>query len=115
MGGAPPTDHDDKSRRTTDSRGRSSGYRVAPQSPNEALQPEVAPPPPPLPPSRRRPVLSAVSGFLSFVLIAAVATMIGIVWSEQRIRAPGPLAADKVLYIVPGADLPEIIGELDHE
>ncbi len=115
MGGAPPTDHDDKSRRTTDSRGRSSGYRVAPQSPNEALQPEVAPPPPPLPPSRRRPVLSAVSGFLSFLLIAAVAAMIGIVWSEQRIRAPGPLAADKVLYIVPGADLPEIIGELDHE
>jgi UPF0755 protein len=116
MGGAPPTDHDDKSRRTTDSRGRSGGgYRVAPQSPHEALQPEVAPPPPPLPPSRRRPVLSAISGFLSFLLIAAVATMIGIVWSEQSIRAPGPLVADKVLYIVPGADLPEIIGELDHE
>jgi UPF0755 protein len=116
MGGAPPKDDDEKSRRATDPRGRSSGrYRVAPQSPNEALQPEVAPPPPPLPPSRRRPLLSAVSGFLSFLLIAAVATMIGIVWSEQRIRAPGPLAADKVLYIAPGTDLPEIIGELDHE
>jgi UPF0755 protein len=115
MGGAPPKDDDDN-RRATDRRGRSSsGYRVAPQSPNEALQPEVAPPPPPLPPSRRRPVLSAVSGSLSFLLIAAIATMIGIVWSEQRIRAPGPLAADKVLYIAPGTDLPEIIGELDHE
>ncbi len=115
MRGGPPKDQDDRSGRTTDSRGRSSGYRVAPQSPNEALQPEAAPPPPPLPPSRRRPMISAISGFLSFLLIAAVATMIGIVWSEQRIRAPGPLVADKVLYIVPGADLPEIIGELDRE
>ncbi|PNG24520.1 endolytic transglycosylase MltG [Methylocella silvestris] len=88
--------------------------RVAPQSPNEALQPEAAPPPPPRPPpSRRRPIMSAVSGFLSFLLIAAVAAMIGLVWSEQRVRAPGPLTADKVLYIVPGTDLPEIIGELD--
>lgn len=117
MGGAPPNDQDGKTGQRSDSRpgGRSAGYRVAPQSPNEALQPETAPPPPPLPPSRRRPMLSAVSGFLSFLLIVAVAAMIGLIWSEQRMREPGPLAADKVLYIVPGADLPEIIGELERE
>ena len=63
----------------------------------------------------RRPVLSAVSGFLSFLLIAAVAAMFGLIWSEQRMREPGPLPADKVLYIAPGTELPEIIGELDRE
>ena len=68
-----------------------------------------------MPPSRRRPILSAVSGFLSFLLIAAVVAMLGLIWSEQRMREPGPLTADKVLYIVPGADLPEIIGELERE
>jgi UPF0755 protein len=113
MGGEPPKDQDKKAGQPSQSRG--GRYRVAPQSPNEALQPEAAPPPPPVPPSRRRPILSAVSGFLSFLLIAAVVAMLGLIWSEQRMREPGPLAADKVLYIVPGADLPEIIGELERE
>jgi UPF0755 protein len=113
MGGEPPKDQDKKAGQPSESRG--GRYRVAPQSPNEALQPEAAPPPPPVPPSRRRPILSAVSGFLSFLLIAAVVAMLGLIWSEQRMREPGPLTADKVLYIVPGADLPEIIGELERE
>lgn len=88
---------------------------MAPQSPNEALQPEAAPGPPSVPPSRRRPVLSAISGFLSFLLILAGAALAGLVWSQQRIRAPGPLPADKVVYIAPGTDFPDIIADLDHE
>ena len=117
MSGEPPEDQDKKAGQPPESRagGRFGRARVAPQSPNEALQPEAAPPPPPVPPSRRRPILSAVSGFLSFLLIAAVVAMLGLIWSEQRMREPGPLTADKVLYIVPGADLPEIIGELERE
>jgi UPF0755 protein len=94
---------------------RPAGQRVAPQSPNEALQPESAPPPPSIPPSRRRPILSAVSGFLSFLLIAAVAAMFALIWSQQRMREPGPLGVDKVLYIAPGAEVPDIIAELDRE
>ncbi|WP_026606005.1 endolytic transglycosylase MltG [Methylocapsa acidiphila] len=95
--------------------GRFSGQRVTPQSPNEALQPEAAPPPPPIPPSRRRPALSALSGFLTFLLLLAVAAVFGVVWSQQRLREPGPLAADKVLYITPGAEVADIIAELDRE
>jgi UPF0755 protein len=116
MAGMPPKDNEN-SRDESDSRpgGRFAGYRVTPQSPNEALQPEAAPPPPPSPPSRRRPVVSAVSGFLSFLLIAAVASMCALIWSEQRMHEPGPLAADKILYIVPGTDVPEIISELERE
>ncbi|MEJ0093911.1 MAG: endolytic transglycosylase MltG [Methylocella sp.] len=117
MAGMPPKDKEDGAADRSDARpgGRFAGYRGPLQSPNEALQPEAAPPPPPAPPSRRRPVVSAVSGFLSFLLIAAVASMCALIWSEQRMREPGPLAADKVLYIVPGTEVPEIIGELDRE
>jgi UPF0755 protein len=90
------------------------GRRMTPQSPHEALQPEPAPPPPPSP-RRKRPTLSAVSGFLSFVLIAAAAGLVGLLWSERHLREPGPLPADKVVYIAPGTELPEIISELEHE
>ena len=97
-----------------DPAGRSFGRRYALQSPNEALQPEAAPPPPPGPPRRRRPTLNAVSGFLSFLAIAAVAVLFGIVWSEQHLREAGPLAADKVLYI-PRGDVKDIIDQLERE
>jgi UPF0755 protein len=92
--------------------GQFAGQRVTPQSPNEALQPAAAPP---IPPSRRRPTLSAFSGFLSFLLIAAIASMSGLVWSRHRIEEPGPLAANKVLYIAPGTEVPDIIAQLDRE
>jgi len=92
--------------------GRLAGQRVTPQSPSEALQPAAAPP---IPPRRRRPALSAFSGFLTFLLIAAIASMSGLVWSRHRTREPGPLAANKVLYIAPGTDGPDIIAQLDRE
>jgi UPF0755 protein len=95
--------------------GRFATQRVTPQSPKEALQPDTAPPPPPIPPSRRRPTLSVFSGFLSFLLVAALASMFGLVWSQEQIRAPGPLTASKVLYIAPGTEVPDIIAELDRE
>jgi UPF0755 protein len=94
--------------------GRFASQRVTPQSPNEALQPAAAPPPP-VPPSRRWPALSAFSGFLSFLLVVAIASMSGLVWSRHRLDEPGPLAIDKVLYIAPGTEVPDIIAELDRE
>ncbi|MCI0468073.1 MAG: endolytic transglycosylase MltG, partial [Beijerinckiaceae bacterium] len=92
--------------------GKLTGKRVTPRSPKEALQPDAAPPPPPVPPSRRRPALSAMSGFLSFLLVMAVTSVAVVVWSQHRLRQPGPLSADKVVYIAPGTDVPEIIAEL---
>ncbi len=83
------------------------------QSPNEALQPETPPPPPT--PRRRRPALSALSGLLSFLLIVAVAGLFGVVWGAHRLQEPGPLPADKVLFIAPGTDLPDIISMLQQE
>jgi UPF0755 protein len=84
-----------------------------PRSPKEALQPDAAPPPPHTP--RRRRTLSAFSGFLTFLLLAAIGSMVGLVWGEHRLREPGPLAASKVIYIAPGTEVPDIIAELDRE
>ena len=89
-----------------------SGRRMMPQSPNEALQPEAPPPPPPKPPSRKRPTLSALSGFLSFLVIVAVGALGALVWGTNRLQAPGPLEADKVVFIAPHTDLPDIIDKL---
>jgi UPF0755 protein len=91
------------------------GRRTAPLSPNEALQPEDAPLPPPRPKRKRRPVLSATSGVLTFLLIVAITAIFASGWSRQRALAPGPLPADKILYIAPGTDVPDIIEALDRE
>jgi UPF0755 protein len=107
-----PDERDQAVRDETHPGGRLAGQRVTPQSPNEALQPAAAPP---IPPSRRRPALSAFSGFLSFLLVAAIASMSGLVWSRHRAHEPGPLAANKVLYIAPGTEVPDIIAELNRE
>jgi UPF0755 protein len=107
-----PDQPDQTVRDETHPGGRFAGQRVTPQSPSEALQPAAAPP---IPPRRRRPALSAFSGFLSFLLVAAIASMSGLVWSRHRTHEPGPLAANKVLYIAPGTDGPDIIAQLDRE
>ncbi|MGH6820215.1 MAG: endolytic transglycosylase MltG, partial [Methylocella sp.] len=60
-------------------------------------------------------MLSAFSGFLSFLLIAAIASMSGLVWSRHRTHEPGPLSANKVLYIAPGTEVPDIIAQLERE
>jgi UPF0755 protein len=107
-----PDQRDQTVRDETHLGGRFAGQRVTPQSPSEALQPAAAPP---IPPRRRRPALSAFSGFLSFLLVAAIASMSGLVWSRHRTHEPGPLAANKVLYIAPGTEVPDIIAELERE
>src|SRR5438445_661545 len=84
------------------------------QSPNEALQPEPAPPPPPRR-RRRQGLLAGLSGFLSFLLVACVAGGLALVAGYKRIQEPGPLSTDKVLFIAPGTDVPEIIAQLERE
>ncbi len=92
-----------------------SGRRTTLQSPNEALQPEAPPPPPPKPPSRRRPTLSAVSGFLSFLVLIAVGVMLALGYGENRLNAPGPLQADKDIFIAPHTEVADIVDKLESE
>ena len=86
------------------------------RTPREALQPDDAPPPPPPQKRlRRRPALSAFSGFLSFLLILAVGGMGIFAWSQQQMRTPGPLVGDRVVIIAPRSEVYEIISQLERE
>ncbi len=91
--------------------------RAAPKSPNEALQPEAAPPMPALPPRkpRRSPLLSAISGALSLVLVLAIGVFSARIFAERYLRQPGPLPSDKVVLIAPQTDVPDIINQLEAE
>src|SRR5947209_20064925 len=71
-----------------------------------------------MPPPRRRRrqgLLAGLSGLLSFLLVACVAAVLALVAGLHRIREHGPLTTDKVLFIAPGTDVPEIIAQLERE
>ena len=86
--------------------------RRAAQSPREALQPDSAPPPPQPTGRKKRPGLEAFSGFLTFLLILGVIAGFGLVLANHNLKQPGPLASDKVVLIAQGADVPDIIEQL---
>lgn len=115
MNGSPPTDPESRpvdQNRSDQNRTGLLGRRML--TPRESLQPDDAPPPPPRPP-RRRPALSAISGFLSFLLLLAGAAVGGLALLEQNLRAPGPLTADKVVVIAPRTEVQEILNQLQSE
>jgi UPF0755 protein len=103
--GAPAPTPDVSAARKPRTGARLFGKRSVALSPAEALQPEAAPPPPP---RRKRPGLEAFSGFLTFLLIAALVAVLGAVYANRAIRQPGPLTADKAVVITPGSDTDDI-------
>jgi UPF0755 protein len=56
-----------------------------------------------------------MSGFLSFVLAVAIASVSVLMWTQHRLHEPGPLNADKVVYIVPGTESSDVIGTLERD
>jgi len=87
------------------------------RTPGEALQPDAPPPPPPPPPKRKRRdgLLSLFSAFLSFLLIVALASVVGFSLAHQKLRAAGPLASDKLLYFPARTDVPDILAKLESD
>jgi UPF0755 protein len=88
--------------------------RATLQSPKQTLQPQ-APPAPPTRKKRREGTLSAMSGFLSFLLLALVAGVFGLIAGQHKLKEPGPLTAEKILYFAPRTELPEILARLERE
>jgi UPF0755 protein len=89
--------------------------RLSPQSPNDALKPTMAPPPPPRIRKDRGGMLSALSGFLTFFVVAAIGVVAGIVFIEKQANEPGPLPADKVVLIPKNIGTGEIATLLKRE
>lgn len=88
------------------------GRRTTLRSPSEALHPETPPPPPLRPHSQRRPMLSAMSGFLSFLMIVAIGGVGILSMASNKLAQPGPLDTDKVVFIAPRTEVVEIIDQL---
>jgi UPF0755 protein len=89
--------------------------RLSPLSPSEALKPTVAPPPPEKPERRRGGLLSAVSGFLTLAVIAALGAMVVVTLFNRQAGEPGPLQADKVVVIPSRSGTSEIAQLLARE
>ena len=88
------------------------------RTPGEALQPAAPPPPPPPPPEkskRRDGLLSLMSAFLSFLLVAALSSVVGFSLAQQKLRVAGPLGSDKLLYFPARTDVPDILAKLEHD
>src|SRR5829696_4321058 len=82
--------------------------RFSPRSPSDALKPTMAPPPPPRIRRDRGGMLSALSGFLTFFVVGAIATLLkreGVInqtflFELQAFisRQRGPLKAGEFLF-----------------
>lgn len=82
----------------------------------QSAKPAEAPPaPPPKKKKRREGTLSAMSGFLSFLLVALVASVFGVIAVMHKLKEPGPLGADKIVYLPPRSDVPEMLSQLERE
>lgn len=88
--------------------------RWMPRGAKEALQPVAAPEPPPV---RRRGggFLGKLSAFFTFALVLIVAAGGGALYLQGRYVAPGPLAAEKVVFIPKGSGRDDIAQLLESE
>ncbi len=92
------------------------------RSARELLQPEAAPKPPvekkpePLPRKRSRSrVVSALSGALTLLLFLGAVAAVGGYFATRHFQSPGPLPADKIVYIPKGTGVDEIGSILERE
>lgn len=80
--------------------------RVTPRSAGEAIKPIIAPPPPPRvgrrPARRKGGFLSAVSAFLTLLLIVAVAAGFAVYLGRGEFYGPGPLQEIRVVAVKGG-------------
>jgi UPF0755 protein len=89
--------------------------RAGPRSPSDALKPMPAPAPPPRIRPPRGGLLAGLSGFLSLILVIALAAMFGLVTLDQHAREPGSLPDDKVVLIPRSTGTGEIADLLARE
>jgi UPF0755 protein len=86
--------------------------RVAPKSPRQALQPEIAPPPPQRSQKARHPLVVVTNFFLMVVVLVVLAGGAAAYLSMQRFTRAGPLEQQTTVLIERGSSLGTISDQL---
>ena len=84
---------------------RLAAHRVAPKSPNEALQPEAVPPPPARSRAARHPLVVFLNFFLTTVIVAAIGIGTAFFFGKMRFESEGALDQARSVTIERGTDV----------
>ncbi|HEU4806353.1 MAG TPA: endolytic transglycosylase MltG [Nitrobacter sp.] len=88
---------------------------ISPRSPRAALEPEQVPPPPKRSARVRSPWVIAGNAIITLVLIGMLGAGGIYVYGKQKIEAPGPLRAEKIVNIPARAGMTDIADILQRE
>jgi UPF0755 protein len=88
---------------------------ISPRSPRAALEPEQVPPPPKRSERARNPFVVVGNAVITFVLVLMIGVGGGYIYGRQKIEAPGPLQADKIVNIPARAGMTDIADILQRE
>jgi peptidoglycan lytic transglycosylase G len=91
------------------------GPRVAPRSPREALQPELAPPPPSASRRARNRFVVALSGIFTFLLLVVIAAGAILFVGKYQFESAGPLETATNVNVPSGQGLMAIAHQLERE
>jgi UPF0755 protein len=84
---------------------RLAAHRVAPKSPNEALQPEAVPPPPARSRAARHPLVVFLNFFLTTIIVAAIGIGAAFFFGKMRFESEGALDQARSVTIERGTDV----------
>jgi UPF0755 protein len=87
--------------------------RIAPKSPRQVLQPEVAPAPPPRSQKARHPLVVVLNFFVMVAALILVAGGAAFYFGKQHYVAPGPLEEPATIVVAPGTGLAGISALLE--
>ncbi len=88
---------------------------ISPRSPRAALEPEQLPPPPKRSDRARNPFIVVGNAIITFILFVMIAVGGIYIYGKQKIEAPGPLQADKIVNIPTRAGVTDIADILQRE
>jgi UPF0755 protein len=88
---------------------------ISPRSPRAALEPEQVPPPPKRSDRARNPFVIVGNAIITVVLVLMIGVGAAYFYGRQKIEAPGPLQADKIVNIPSRAGMTDIADILQRE
>ena len=88
---------------------------ISPRSPRAALEPEQVPPPPKRSDRARNPFVVVGNAIITVVLVLMIGVGAAYFYGRQKIEAPGPLQADKIVNIPSRAGMTDIADILQRE